>query len=62
VDDKSLEVRGLLSEQLASVDSHTSNNRRVVAKAITKLGVVQGLTMRVEVEVSDTADVRLYRQ
>jgi hypothetical protein len=44
------------------VDSCTSNNRRVVAKAVAKLGVVQGLTTRAEVEVSDTADVRLYGQ
>jgi hypothetical protein len=44
------------------VDGRTSNNRRVVAKAVAKLGVVRGLTTRAEVEVSDIADVGLYRQ
>jgi hypothetical protein len=62
VDDESLEVRGPLSEQLASVDGRTSNDGRVVAKAVAKLGVVRGLTTRAEVEVSDTADVGLYGQ
>jgi hypothetical protein len=62
VDNKSLKVRGPLSKQLASVDGRTSNDRRVVAKAVAKLGVVQGLTTRAEVEVSNTADVGLYRQ
>jgi hypothetical protein len=62
VDNKSLKVRGPLSKQLASVDSCTSNNRRVVAKAVAKLGVIQGLTTRAEVEVSNIIDVRLYRQ
>lgn len=62
MNDEGLEVGSTLGEQLASMDSCTSNNGRVIAGSATENCVVRGLTTRTKEVVGDTTDVRLYEQ
>ena len=60
MNNKGLKVGRALGEQLASIDSCTSNNRGVIADTSTKDSVVQGLVARAEEVVSDSTDIDLY--
>ena len=60
MNDEGLEVGRALGEQLASMDSRTSDNRGVIADTSTEDSVVRGLVARAEEVVSDSTDIDLY--
>ena len=60
MNNEGLEVGRALGEQLASMDSRTSDNRGVIADTSTEDSVVRGLVARAEEVVSDSTDIDLY--